>query len=83
MQRHQILERVLARLEEGFSSDGASLDATTRLSESGLLDSFDVLRIIMLLEDEFDVDFDRSDLDDLDTPARIAELIFGKLPGDR
>ena len=81
MENKEILERVLACLNERFPNDGTPLNASTQLSETVLLDSFTVLQVIMSLEEDFGISFDRSDLDYLDTPANIAELIISKQSG--
>lgn len=81
MENEEILERVLACLNERFPDQDTTLTASSKLSETLLLDSFLVLQVIMFLEKDFGLSFDRSDLDYLDSPASIVELIRKKKPG--
>ena len=78
MENEEILARVLSCLSERFPDEKSALTASTRLSDTVLLDSIKVLQVIMALEADFGISFDRSDLDYLDTPSNIAELVQKK-----
>ena len=79
MNQVQINERVLTLLNKNLAEGREPLKLDTSLSETVLLESVMVLEIVMLLEEEFDIDIDRGDLDSFGTPASIAELAARKL----
>ena len=50
----------------------------TELLDSGILDSLATLEVVMFLEEEFDLNLERADLDALATPGSITDLILRK-----
>ena len=78
MTKPPVIDRVMARLSERRSEDDPALSPTTPLVESGFIDSFAVLEMVMQLEEDFGVSFERADLDLLKTPQSIADLIAAK-----
>ena len=80
MNIENINSRVLALLNENLAKDQEPLTPSAALSETVLLESVMVLEVVMLLEEEFDINLDRADLDSFDTPANIAGMVARKLP---
>jgi acyl carrier protein len=78
LERQQILQKVLAFLSQKHASDETSFDASTRLSETGLIDSFAVLEVVMFLEEDFGLTLSRADLQYIETPETITTLILNK-----
>ena len=62
---------------EAIVPPGASLEASSNLFESGLIDSYDAVRLIAALERSFSVaiDIDRIDRGNFSTAEAIAEFI--------
>ena len=62
--------------------DPAELTATTPLITGGILDSIAALKLVMFLEEEYGVAFEPHEVnrDNLDTIARITELLISKKP---
>jgi len=70
-----IVERLGELFSETFKMD--TPDPEIDLLESGLLDSFQFVELLMKLEQDFDfqVDIQKVDLDDLRSLERIAQLV--------
>ena len=81
MDYEQVLDRVIGFLAELPRSQGKTITGSTPLSEDVFVDSLTMLQVILFLETEFGLTLDRSDLDHIDTPASVAELIVGKNSG--
>ena len=73
-----IIERLGAVFAESFHIEAPSPD--TDLLETGILDSFQFVELLVQLEQRFGVHvkLDDVDLDDLRTLARIARLVAGR-----
>ena len=73
--RDSIIERLGALFAETFHVEVPSPD--TDLLESGILDSFQFVELLLCLEQNFSlrIKIDDIDLDDLRTLARIARLV--------
>jgi acyl carrier protein len=58
------------------------LTTTTPLITGGILDSIAALKLVMFLEDEYGVSFEPHEVnrDNLDTIARIVQLLISKKP---
>lgn len=78
MEHQEVLERVIRFLGELPRSQGKTIDGTTPLSETVLVDSLTMLQVILFLESEFDLRLERGDLDHIDTPAHIADLVVAQ-----
>ena len=78
MEQLEVLEQVLAFLSERFPDAEKPFDASTRLSDSALISSIEVLEVVMFLEEQFNLDLVRSDLQYIQTPETITELILSK-----
>ncbi len=78
MEREQILEKVLAFLAEGSPDENTAFSASTPLRDGVVIDSLDFVEVIMFLERDFGLTLDPGDLDHLETPAAITELIVRK-----
>ena len=77
MDRDEILEQVLEFLRgvlegEDGHPEGAGPDA------SYVLDSLAVVEVVTFLEERFGLTLERSDLDFIDTPAGIVDLVASK-----
>ena len=72
---HAIIERLGALFTERFHIEVPSAD--TDLLESGILDSFQFVELLLQLEQNFNLrmKIDDIDLEDLRTLARIARLV--------
>ncbi len=81
MEKQEILQQVLSGLAERFPTGDTPLTPSTRLSDTVMFDSLTVLEVIMFLEESFGLHLTTSDLDDIETPERIAELIERKCSG--
>jgi len=77
MDGQEVLQRVLGFLAERFPSE-AELTPSTSLGNAIVIDSLATLEIVMFLEQEYGLSLDQADLEFLDTPARITELILRK-----
>ncbi len=75
-------EEVLQRVMEYFADQGAIRDDAaspdTPLSDTLLIDSLMVLETVMFLEQEFDLQLERSDLGEITSPEAVVELILRK-----
>jgi D-alanine--poly(phosphoribitol) ligase subunit 2 len=73
-----IIERLSAVFVESFHIEVPSSD--TDLLETGILDSFQFVELLLRLEQDFGlpIKIDDIDLDDLRTLARIAQLVVAK-----
>lgn len=78
MERQEILQKVLAFLSQKHANDETSFVASTRLSETGLIDSFAVLEVVMFLEENYGLTLSRADLKYIETPETITTLILNK-----
>ncbi len=78
VEREQILEKVLAFLAEGSPDDKTAFTASTPLRDGVVIDSLDFVEVIMFLEREFGLSLDPGDLDQLETPAAVTQLIVRK-----
>lgn len=70
-----VIERLGALFVESFHIEAPSSD--TDLLETGILDSFQFVELLLQLEQQFDfrVKIEDIDLDDIRTLARIARLV--------
>jgi len=80
MEQQIVLDRVLAFLGKRFPRAEAISD-TTRLADSGMMDSLVVLELVMFVEEEFGLQVERGDLDRFDTAANITDLVVSKQVG--
>jgi len=73
-----IIDRLGAVFLDGLHIEPPAPD--TDLFETGLLDSFQLVELLLLLERHFgfQVKIDEIDLEDLRTPSRIARLVWRK-----
>ena len=78
MTNNALASEILNHLAETVPGDIQSTDAD--LLESGSLDSFGVIELVLHLEQTYDVELPMKDLemDDLRTVNKIAELVDGR-----
>ena len=81
MEHQQVVERVIGFLAALPRSQGKTITGATPLSDNVLVDSLTMLQMILFLEEEFGLSLDRSDLDHIETPASVADLVVGKAAG--
>jgi acyl carrier protein len=84
MSSNNIEERIKRIISEILLSNrGLKIDLTNDLSlvDSGILDSLSVVRTVQMLQDEFDIELEVSDitLDNFDTIDLISKLVEERL----
>lgn len=78
MTEDEALERILGFLAEKFPGQAEGVTAGTDLGNSILLDSLSAMEVVMYIEQAFDLDLERGDLDQFTTPENIARMIARK-----
>ena len=73
MDLETVLESLLALLRDKYPD--IDMAADTALDDGVAIDSLSRIELVMLLEDHFDLQLERADLDRLTTPAAMAQLI--------
>jgi acyl carrier protein len=71
-------EEIRAYIATNILTDGSALTGVdTPLFSAGLLDSFNMVELLSYLADTYGVEIDPTviNIESLDTPARIAELV--------
>lgn len=81
MTRNEITEKITEIIKSNI--DGAetlSIEPDTMLITSGYIDSFDIITLISVFEEAFNVhiSFDDLNLEDFDTVSSIADIIVNK-----
>jgi acyl carrier protein len=66
---------VITKLSEIVSVDAADLSAETRLDEDIECDSIDLIEVLNMAEDEFDIEVDEELLYDVVTVGQLAAVI--------
>lgn len=79
----QVAERVKAYILEEFlpGEDPNELTASTPLRGSGILDSVSTLKLVTFLEEEFGLELEARDVEQLGTLEEIARLVHAKRAG--
>ena len=70
-----ILERLKEIVAEQLEIDAETITAETRLNEDLNADSFDVVEMLMSLEDEFGVDIPDEEIEKMKTIGDVVEFI--------
>lgn len=72
-----IRDELIALANENLDIDFSEMEMTTQLSDLDI-DSIDMLDLIMLIEEKFEIEFEEDELDEIETLGDIAELIESK-----
>ena len=72
-----IRDELIALANENLDIDFSEMEMTTKLSDLDI-DSIDMLDLIMLIEEKFEIEFEEDELDEIETLGDIAELIESK-----
>lgn len=82
MDKSDIIDKLNNKIiKEILSQPGRILDKDEPLISSGLIDSFHLVDLALLVEDEFGVRIDDTELnsDSFDSTSQLANLIFNRL----
>lgn len=74
-----IFERVKERISETLDIDIDEIQLKDNLREDYDLDSLDLVDLVMNLEDEFDLEVDDEDFEEIDTIESVVDYIEEKL----
>lgn len=72
-----IREQLLKLAEENLDIDTTDLDFEEKISDMDI-DSIDLVDFIMVIEEEFDIEFTDEELDEIETLSDIVSLIESK-----
>jgi len=73
-----VIDELTQLANNNLDIDFTELDMSTKLSDLDI-DSIDMLDFIMLIEEEYDIEFEEDELDEIETLDDIASLIESKL----
>lgn len=78
------LERVIDILKDVTPDPDADIEKDTELIESGIIDSFDTVSLILELNDAFDIEIGVEDIlpENFETPDTILQLVEQFLGGN-
>lgn len=72
-----IREQLLKLAEENLDIETTDLDFESKISDMDI-DSIDLVDFIMIIEEEFDIEFTDEELDEIETLSDIVSLIESK-----
>ncbi|MCW6678127.1 phosphopantetheine-binding protein [Anaerococcus sp. NML200574] len=72
-----IREQLTKLAEENLDIDVANIDFESKISDLDI-DSIDLVDFIMLVEEEFEIEFSEEELDEIESLADIVSLIESK-----
>jgi len=72
-----IREQLLKLAEENLDIDTSNLDFEDKISDMDI-DSIDLVDFIMVIEEEFEIEFTDEELDEIETLSDIVSLIESK-----
>ena len=72
-----IREQLVKLAEENLDIDTSNLDFEEKISDMDI-DSIDLVDFIMVIEEEFDIEFTDEELDEIETLSDIVSLIESK-----
>ncbi len=72
-----IREQLIKLAEENLDIDTSNLDFEEKISDMDI-DSIDLVDFIMVIEEEFDIEFTDEELDEIETLSDIVSLIESK-----
>ena len=79
--RAEIAARIKAFLEEDFPNDGVELTPTTDLLEEWFVDSLGISQTVMFLEESFEIEISRADINGTNFKdlRALSEFVAGRL----
>ena len=72
-----IRDELLTLANENLEIDFSEMELSTKLADLDI-DSIDLLDLIMIIEDKYEIEFEEDELDEIETLGDIAELIESK-----
>lgn len=77
-----VLETIILWIRDRIPEEDADIRPDTRLLETSLLNSMDLLEMVTYIEDRYGIEFDPDDMvpENFESPARIVELVIGSHP---
>ena len=72
-----MIREQLVKLAENLDIDTSNLDFESKISDMDI-DSIDLVDFIMVIEEEFDIEFTDEELDEIETLSDIVSLIESK-----
>ena len=74
-----VLETIILWIRDRIPEEDADIRPDTRLLETSLLNSMDLLEMVTYIEDRYGIEFDPDDMvpENFESPARIVELVIG------
>lgn len=72
-----IRDELLTLANENLEIDFSEMEMSTKLADLDI-DSIDLLDLIMIIEDKYEIEFEEDELDEIETLGDIAELIESK-----
>ena len=73
-----MLERIAEIIKEQLNVGDVEITAETRFKEDLEADSLDLFELVMALEEEYDVEIDSSDLEQITTVGAVMEYLKNK-----
>lgn len=73
-----LVKKVIGEQLSLDESEVAAINENSRLREDLNLDSLDAVEISMAIEDELEIEFDESELDEISTVADLVNIIQNK-----
>ena len=73
-----IRDELLTLANENLEIDFSEMEMSTKLADLDI-DSIDLLDLIMIIEDKYEIEFEEDELDEIESLDDIASLIESKL----
>jgi len=73
-----MLEKIAEIIKEQLNAGDVEITAETRFKEDLEADSLDLFELVMALEEEYDVEIDSSDLEQITTVGAVMEYLKNK-----
>lgn len=74
----RVLERIIHWIRDRFPEEDLAIRQDTRLLETSLLNSMDLLEMVTHIEEQYDITVDPDDLvpENFESPGKIVELVM-------
>ena len=73
-----MLEKIAEIVKEQLNVEGVEITEATRFKEDLEADSLDLFELVMALEEEYDVEIDSSELENITTVGAVMEYLKNK-----
>ena len=73
-----MLEKIAEIVKEQLKVEGVEITEATRFKEDLEADSLDLFELVMALEEEYDVEIDSSELENITTVGAVMEYLKNK-----